>query len=81
MWLGVLIGQFVATGFCVLGSWLGVPVTWVEEKAVGRDGVIRRGGSKKTIGGREVLDEVKEDMVKKGYDVVGLLEKTLNHDD
>ena len=34
-WLFMVVGQFVATGFCVLGALLGGPVSWVEENAVG----------------------------------------------
>ncbi|MCJ1371885.1 hypothetical protein MMC20_003105 [Loxospora ochrophaea] len=31
----LLIWQFVATGLCVVGATLGVPVSWVEENVVG----------------------------------------------
>ncbi|MCJ1335459.1 hypothetical protein MMC09_000729 [Bachmanniomyces sp. S44760] len=34
-WLGLVVWQFLATGFCVLGALLGGPVSWVEENAVG----------------------------------------------
>ena len=34
-WLFLMVWQFVATGFCVLGTLLGGPVSWVEENAVG----------------------------------------------
>ena len=35
VWLFVLVWQFVATGFCVLGAGLLSPVSWVEENVVG----------------------------------------------
>jgi len=35
LWLIVLVLQWGATVCCVLGTWLGGPVTWVEENMVG----------------------------------------------
>lgn len=31
----VLLGQFIATGFCVLGAYLLWPVSWVEQNVIG----------------------------------------------
>ena len=31
----VAVAQFVATGLCVLGAWVGWPVSWVEENLLG----------------------------------------------
>ena len=47
------MGQFVATGLCVLGALLGAPVSWVEENVVGGN---RERGVKEVVlgeGGRE----------------------------
>ncbi|MCJ1241355.1 hypothetical protein MMC14_009360 [Varicellaria rhodocarpa] len=35
VYLGVLLWQFIATMFCVVGAVLGEPVSWVEENMVG----------------------------------------------
>ena len=34
-WLFVLVTQFVATAFCVLGALLLSPISWVEENMIG----------------------------------------------
>ena len=33
----LLVVQFVATGFCVLGAWAFWPVSWVEQNLVGEN--------------------------------------------
>ncbi|MCJ1477448.1 hypothetical protein MMC13_006119 [Lambiella insularis] len=35
VWLFVLVWQFIATGFCVLGAILCSPISWMEENVVG----------------------------------------------
>ena len=34
-WFFVIVGQFVATGMCVVGTWVFWPVSWVEQRVVG----------------------------------------------
>lgn len=72
VWLAVRIWQFVATAFCVLGAYVGAPVTWAEERAVGRDASVRgRDGTMHRVGGREVLHEVRDEVVVLGNEALG----------